>query len=110
MTTLSKTIVFMAALVCSYPSYAAHASPAEAATTKYKIDRNDGGKLYTLTGKVDVHSEPTRDSAVIGEYGKGSIFAVLGRAKGTDYLYASPCNACENGFVLKSEFLGKTKR
>jgi hypothetical protein len=106
----SKAIVFIAALVCSYPLYAAHSSSSAPAAAKYTIDRNGGGKLYTLTGKIDVHSEPVRNSAVIGKYGKGSIFAVMGRARGTDYLYVSPCNACRNGFVRKSDFFKKARR
>jgi len=106
---LSKPIVLMTALMCSYPLYAAHSSPSGSAA-EYKIDRNGGGKLYTLTGKIDVHSEPERASPVIGKYGKGSIFAVMGRARGTDYLYVSPCNACKNGFVRKSEFFKKVRR
>jgi hypothetical protein len=65
--------------------------------------------MYTLTGQVEVHSAPKSGSAVVGKYGKGSIFAVISRAKGTDYLYVSPCNACESGFVLKSEFFRKAR-
>jgi hypothetical protein len=110
MKVLSKVIVAMAALMCSYPSYAAHSASSAPAAAKYTIDRIAGGKLYTLTGKIAVHSGPTRRSAVIGTYGKGSIFAVMGQARGTDYLYVSPCNACRNGFVRKSELLQKVKR
>jgi hypothetical protein len=65
--------------------------------------------MYTLTGQVEVHTAPKSGSAVVGKYGKGSIFAVIGRARGTDYVYVSPCNAWENGFVLKSELFRKAR-
>jgi hypothetical protein len=65
------------------------------------------GKLITLQRKVRVLAEPRSGSRSIGEYGKGALFAIGGQAKGSDYLYVSPCNACENGFVRKRELLGR---
>jgi hypothetical protein len=78
-------------------------------TTKYKIDKRGGGQLFTTTDKLQVLSAPKAGSKVLQEYDKGAIMAVLGEATGTGYLYVSPCNACEKGFVLKTEFLAKAK-
>jgi hypothetical protein len=57
-----------------------------------------------------VLSAPKPGSKILQEYRKGAMMAVLGEATGTGYLYVSPCNACERGFVLKTEFQAKTQR
>jgi hypothetical protein len=79
-------------------------------TTKCKIDKREGGKLFTTTEKLEVLAAPKAGSKVLGEYDKGAMMAVIGEATGTGYLYVSPCNACESGFVSKAEFQAKTKR
>ena len=79
-------------------------------TTKFEIDKRGGGELYTTTEKLQVLAAPKADSKVLDEYDKGAIMVVIGEAKGTGYLYVSPCNACEKGFVSKAEFQAKTKR
>lgn len=65
------------------------------------------GKLITLQRKVKVLAEPRPGSRSVGEYGKGATFVIAGRAKGSDYLYVSPCNACQSGFVQKRVLLGR---
>jgi hypothetical protein len=85
------------------------ASPAQA-SGKFKIDRHLGGRLYTTTAAMDVLAEPKSGSKTLQRYQAGAIMAVIGEATGTDYLYVSPCNACENGFVAKSIFMSNVKR
>ena len=104
------TVLLLFGLTASLPANAMYPSPPIPATKKYKIDRRGGGKLYTMTGKIQVLSDPKPGSNVLQEYDKGAMMAVIGKAKGTDYLYVSPCNACESGFVIQIEFLSKTKR
>jgi hypothetical protein len=94
----------------STSSLAMHPSPQMPITTKYKINRSGAGQLYSLTGPIEVYSDPTKKSDVIGEYEAGAMFVVIGQAVGTEYLYVSPCNACENGFVEKTDFFKKSKR
>jgi hypothetical protein len=65
------------------------------------------GKLITLQRKLKVLAEPRAGSLGVGEYDRGSIFAIAGQAKGSDYLYVSPCNACEAGFIQKRVLLGR---
>jgi hypothetical protein len=77
---------------------------------KYKIDKKDGGKLYTTTAKMNVLVAPKTGSKVDDSYDAGAIMAVIGEAKGTGYLYVNPCRACNSGYVLKTEFLAKAKR
>jgi hypothetical protein len=76
----------------------------------YKIDKRSSGELRTTTDKLKVLSAPKAGSKVLQEYDKGAMMAVLGEATGTGYLYVSPCNACANGFVSKTEFRAKTER
>ena len=83
---------------------------ASASAEKYKIDKKDGGKLYTTTAKMNVLVAPKTGSKVDDSYDAGAIMAVIGEAKGTGYLYVNPCRACNSGYVLKTEFLAKAKR
>jgi hypothetical protein len=64
------------------------------------------GKLITLQRKLKVLAEPRAGSRSVGEYDRGAMFAIAGQAKGSNYLYVSPCNACEAGFVQKRVLLG----
>jgi hypothetical protein len=97
-------------LLAVHRAAAADAAPAMPQTSKYKIDKRSGGQLFTTTDKLRVLSAPKAGSKVLQEYDKGAIMAVLGEATGTGYLYVSPCNACENGFVSKTEFQAKVRR
>lgn len=94
-------------LLAAGPPVAAGKAPPAA---KYKIDKRNGGKLFTTTAKLEVLAAPKAGSRVLGEYDKGAMMAVIGEATGTGYLYVSPCNACESGFVSKGEFEAKTQR
>ena len=80
-----------------------------AAAESYKIDKKKGGKLCTTTAPIDVVAQPKAGAKQLASYQPGAIMAVIGEAKGTGYLYVSPCNACDNGFVAKAEFLSKAK-
>lgn len=102
-------LLFSIGLLAASPAVAADGAPRTAQGTKYKIDKRAGGKLATTTDRVEVLAEPKPGSKVLGEYDKGAIMAVIGEAQGTGYLYVSPCNACESGFVSKAEFQAKTK-
>jgi hypothetical protein len=77
---------------------------------KYKIDKKDGGKLYTTTAKMDVLVAPKAGSKIDYTYEPGAIMAVIGEATGTGYLYVNPCRACNSGYVPKTEFFSKAKR
>ncbi len=100
-----RRMVALVTMCCfSTSSLAMHPSPKMPITTKYKIDRSSGGQLYSLTGSIEVYSDPRKNSDIIGEYEVGAMFVVIGQAVGTEYLYVSPCNACENGFVEKAVF------
>lgn len=81
----------------------------ESPTTKYKIDKRGGGRVVTTTGKLQVLSAPKAGSPVLDEYDK-AMMVVIGDATGTGYVYVSPCNACQSGFVSKTELQAKTKR
>ena len=98
------------AFLAANPAVAADTAHANPQTTKYKIDKRGGGQLFTTTDKLQVLSAPKAGSKVLDEYDKGAMMAVIGEATGTGYLYVSPCNACESGFVLKTEVEAKTKR
>lgn len=89
---------------------AADAATPASRVPDYKIDERGAGELATTTDKLQVLAAPRKGSKVLDEYDKGAMMAVLGEATGTGYLYVSPCNACENGFVLKTEFQSKTTR
>jgi hypothetical protein len=80
------------------------------AADKYKIDKMNGGKLYTMTAKIDVLSEPKMGVKKLATYEPGAMMAVIVEAKGTDFLYVSPCNACDKGLVPKAEFMSKVKQ
>jgi hypothetical protein len=80
------------------------------AADKYKIDKKGGGSLYTTTARIDIFAEPKPESKKLATYDPGAIMAVIGEATGTGFLYVSPCNACDKGFVPKAEFLSKAKR
>ena len=103
-------VLSVVAFLVASPAVAGDAPPSMPHTTKYKIDERGGGQLATTTDKLQVLSAPKAGSKVLREYDKGAMMAVIGEATGTDYLYVSPCNACENGFVSKAEFQAKTKR
>ena len=98
--TRAAAIVATAALFFSSSAFA----------DKYKIDKKDGGKLYTTTAKMDILVAPKKGSKVDDSYDPGAIMSVIGEAKGTGYLYVNPCRACNSGYVLKTEFLAKAKR
>lgn len=80
------------------------------AADKYRIDKKNGGNLYTMTAKIDVLSEPKVGGKKLATYESSAMMVVIGEAKGTGFLYVSPCNACEKGFVPKAEFMSKVKR
>ncbi len=79
------------------------------AADKYKIDKRGGGNLYTTTAKMDVLAEPKAGSKKLATYESGAMMVVIGAATGTGFVYVSPCNACDKGFVPKSEFMSKVK-
>jgi hypothetical protein len=108
--------IAIALLISGLTSLAASAAvavdsaPPKAKTAKYKIDKRGAGELFTTTDKLQVFAAPKAGSKVLQEYNKGAMMAVLGEATGTGYLYVSPCNACDSGFVSKIEFQARTKR
>lgn len=107
MKTAVALILSVVGFLTVQPAPAADRAPAK---PKYKIDKSGGGQLFTTTDTLQVLSAPKADSKVLQTYDKGAMMAVIGEATGTGYLYVSPCNACENGFVSKTEFRAKTKQ
>lgn len=79
-------------------AWADDAPSAKRENGSYQIDRS-GGRLFTTVARVRVLAEPRLDARVLAEYPKGAVFAVIGDAVGTDYVFVSPCPTCENGFV-----------
>lgn len=73
--------------------------------TKYKVDRRGGGKLYTTGSTVRVYNAPKSGARLLRSYDRGAIMVLLGAATGTPYVWVSPCNACDPGFALRSEFM-----
>jgi hypothetical protein len=57
--------------------------------------------LRNLARGTDLLATPSRVGDVLGHYEAGTEVALVGTAEG-DYLYVSPCNACESGFVPAS--------
>jgi hypothetical protein len=60
------------------------------------------GQLWTLTRDVAVLAEPKRGAKVLRRYKartEVTEMVILGKARAAPYLYVSPCNACESGFV-----------
>ena len=53
--------------------------------------------LRPLTAGTDVKATPSAQSETVGHYDAGTEVAVIGTAQG--FVYVSPCNACESGFV-----------
>lgn len=78
--------------------WADDASAAKRENDTYQVDRS-GGRLFTAVARVRVLAEPRPDARALAEYPKGAVFAVIGDAVGTDYVFVSPCSTCENGFV-----------
>jgi len=62
------------------------------------VDVAPGG-MQTLLADTGVRAAPTPDAPVLDTYPAGRDFVVIGTARGTDYFYVSPCNACQRGFV-----------
>lgn len=87
-----------------------NSSPPVQSKEKIVIDESKGGDLYTMTASIDVIAEPNPQSKKIATYQTGAIFATIGEAVGTGFLYVSPCNVCAKGYVKKTEFLSKAKR
>lgn len=98
-------VLVVAGMVFSLPTSSMYPSPPMPITKKYSLDRKGWGNLCTTTASIKLLVDPRKDSKALQEYPAGAIMVVIGKAKGTDYLYISPCNVCENGFALKSEFL-----
>lgn len=92
------------------PQSSASPKPGAAPSGKYAIDKRGGGNLYTTKASIDVLAEPKAGSKKLATYESGAIMVVIGKATGTDFLYVSPCKACDSGFVNRSEFMSKTKR
>jgi hypothetical protein len=103
-------VLSLSPFLAASPALAVDAAPPVPQTSKYKIDERASGELVTTTDKLQVLSAPKVGSKVLDEYPKGAMMVVVGEATGTGYLYVSPCNACESGFVSKTEFQAKTKR
>lgn len=80
-----------------------------APTTKYKVDRRHTGDLYTTGSRVRVYDAPRANAKLLHTYDPGAIMVLLGYATGTPFVWVSPCNACEKGFALKSEFFKDSK-
>lgn len=60
------------------------------------------GQLWMLTRDVEVLAEPKRGAKVLRRYKartEVTEMVILGKARAAPYLYVSPCNACESGFV-----------
>ena len=76
---------------------------------KFPVTRLKDTELVTTTGKIDVYDAPKAGSKLLKTYDAGAWMTVLGEATGTEYLYVSPCNACESGYVAKSELRAKSK-
>ncbi len=55
--------------------------------------------LWILTADTTVRATPTTDAALLDRYTAGTEFIFIGTVRGTDYVYVSPCNACQRGFV-----------
>lgn len=79
-------------------AWAEETAPAKQENGAYQVDRSDG-RLFTAAARVRVRAEPRPDARVLAEYPKGAVFAIIGDAVGTDYVFVSPCPTCENGFV-----------
>ncbi len=62
------------------------------------VDIANGG-LWTLVTDVGVLAAPSPDAAVLERYPKGTEMVVIGNARGGQYKYVSPCNACQSGFI-----------
>jgi hypothetical protein len=60
------------------------------------------GQLWTLARDVAVLAEPRRGAKVLRRYKartEVTEMVILGKARAAPFLYVSPCNACESGFV-----------
>jgi hypothetical protein len=60
------------------------------------------GDLRPLLAATAVLAAPSADATEVGRYEAGFDVVIIGTAETADYYYASPCNACESGFVPKS--------
>lgn len=69
----------------------------------FAVQRWPAARLVTPAHGVAVLAAPKVGGRVIGEYDGAAIFAVFGEVSGTGFVAVSPCNACENGFVLKRD-------
>jgi hypothetical protein len=76
---------------------------------KYKVDRKGGGGLWTTGSTVRVFGAPKAGARLLTSYPAGAIMVLYGTATGTPYVWVSPCNACEKGYALKSEFFRGSK-
>lgn len=76
---------------------------------KYKVDRRGGGGLWTTGSTVRVFGAPKAGARLLTSYPAGAIMVLYGTATGTPYVWVSPCNACEKGYALKSEFFRGSK-
>lgn len=58
---------------------------------------NDG--LWRLTKDSAVLATPMPGAATLDSYVQGTEMIVLGTARGSQFKYVSPCNACASGFI-----------
>jgi len=112
MKTTVSLFLFACVLSAVIPSFALTPTNTGQGAPKpsFKVDKREAGKFVTTTDKIAVLDAPKAGSKVLQEYDKGAMMAVIGQATGTDYLFVSPCNACDHGYVLKSEFFAKSKQ
>jgi len=80
------------------------------AKNKYAIDTQGAGDWHQTTNNIKLLAAPKAGSAVLAAYNAGTIMKVVGEETEAQYLYVSPCNACESGFVSKTEFYSKSEK
>jgi hypothetical protein len=58
-----------------------------------------GGRLRLLVSETAILATPASGAPVLARYPAGTEVVVVGTTKDGEFLYVSPCNACESGFV-----------
>lgn len=64
----------------------------------HRVDIAPGG-LWTLVEETAVLAEPVPGAAILERYAAGTSVVRIGDARDAPYVYVSPCNACDSGFV-----------
>ncbi|MGE3507663.1 MAG: hypothetical protein AB7N65_02120 [Vicinamibacterales bacterium] len=64
----------------------------------HPVDIAPGG-LWTLVEETAVLAEPVPSAAPLERYAAGTVVVRIGAARHAPYVYVSPCNACDSGFV-----------